>query len=298
MRGVSADLQARLETGATFMCRCWLLKRRDGVQFGFTDHDRDLSFDNMVFKADSGLDTSVMEASTGLSVDNGQAVGALSDVGLTEADIMGGKYDGAEVWQWQVDWQKPELRVLIFRGFLGEFRRGKAAFEAELRGIAEVLNKPLGRSYLRECDRVLGDAKCRVDVDDPAFSAQVGVLDITSEREFLFSGLNGFQDGWFADGVIKWTSGANAGVLSLIRLDHGGGLLETAEEVRLDVQVGDTAQVIAGCDKRAETCRMKFDNFLNFRGFPHMPGEDWVTAYPASGEAHNGGSLVEAPNAG
>lgn len=298
MRGVSAELQARLETGTTFMCRCWLLKRRDGTEFGFTDHDQDLSFDNIEFKAGSGLDTSVMEASTGLSVDNGQAVGALSDVGLTEAEIMGGKYDGAEVWQWQVDWQKSELRILLFRGFLGEIRRGKAAFEAELRGIAEVLNQPLGRSYLRECDRVLGDAKCRVDTDDPAFSAEVSVLDMTADREFSFSGLGGFPDGWFADGVIRWTSGANAGALSLIKLDNGGGLLETAEEIRLDVQIGDTAQVIAGCDKRGEMCRVKFDNFMNFRGFPHMPGEDWVTAHPASGEAHDGGSLVGGSNAG
>ena len=284
MRNVSDALQARLDSGATTMCRCWLVVRRDGIRFGFTDHDRDLSLDDDVFRAGSGLDASVLEASTGLSVDNAQAVGALSDVGLTEADILTGKYDGAEVWHWLVDWSAPELKMLLFRGFLGEIRRGTGAFEAELRGITEVLNKPLGRMYLRECDRVFGDAKCGTDADNPTFSAGVSVSAIDGKRQISFDGLSGFQDGWFTNGVIRWTSGA----LSLVKID-AGGKLETWEEV--DVSVGDTARIIAGCDKQAETCRVKFGNFLNFRGFPHIPGEDWVTAYPSSGEVHDGGSL-------
>jgi len=284
MRGVSVEMQARLDTGATTMCRCWLIVRRDGARFGFTDHDRDLGIEGDVFKAGSGLDASVLEASTGLSVDNGQAVGALSDAGLTEDDIMAGRYDGATVWQWLVDWSAPELKVLLFRGFLGEIRRGTGAFEAELRGITEVLNQPLGRMFLRECDRVFGDAHCGVDAEDPTFSADVTVLSVTGRREFSFDGLSGFQDGWFANGVIRWGSGA----VSLIKADVGG-VLETWEEVA--AVVGDTARVVAGCDKQAETCRVKFGNFLNFRGFPHIPGEDWVTAYPASGETHDGGRL-------
>jgi len=54
---------------------------------------------------------------------------------------------------------------------------------------------------------------------------------------------------------------------------------------------GDRFRVVAGCDKTAETCRAKFSNFLNFRGFPHIPGDDWVTAYPKNGAVHDGSSL-------
>ena len=284
MGGVSLELQARLDNGATTMCRCWLVVRRDGVRLGFTDHDRDLEIDGDVFRAGSGLDASVLEASTGLSVDNGQAVGALSDVGLTAGDILAGRYDRAEVWQWLVDWSAPELKVLLFRGLLGEIRSGTGAFEAELRGITEVLNQPMGRMYLRECDRVFGDAKCGVDADDPTFLAEATVLNVAGRRGVSFDGLSGFQDGWFTNGVIRWASGA----VSLAK-GHTGGTLEVWEEV--DVAVGDAAKVIAGCDKQAETCCVKFGNFLNYRGFPHIPGDDWVTAYPATGEMHDGGSL-------
>ncbi len=284
MRSVSVEMQARLNSGATTMCRVWLVVRRDGVRFGFTDHDRDLSIEGDTFKAGSGLDASVLEASTGLSVDNGQAVGSLSAAGLTEVDILAGRYDGAEVWQWLVDWSSPELKVLLFRGLLGEIRRGTGAFEAELRGITEVLNQPSGRMYLRQCDRVFGDVKCGVDADDPTFSADVTVLATVGKRGFSFSGLGGFQNGWFTNGVIRWASGFT----SLVKVD-ADGMLEVWEDI--DVAVGDGARVIAGCDKQAETCRVKFGNLLNFRGFPHIPGEDWVTAYPASGEMHDGGSL-------
>lgn len=296
MRAVSEALQARLDTGTTFMCRCWLLKRSDGVTFGFTDHDRDLSFDGNVFKAGSGLDTSVIEASTGLSVDNGQVVGALSDAVLSEVDIMGGKYDGAEVWQWQVDWQQPDLRILLFRGTLGEIRRGTNAFEVELRGITEVLNQPLGRTYLRTCDRVFGDSKCRADVGDPAFSREVTVVGTHAARQFTFEDLESFAPEWFTQGSIKWVSGAMAGEVSLIKSDVLSGdqrVLEAAEDARMAVVVGDRALVVAGCDKRHETCRVKFGNFRNFHGFPHMPSEDWVLSYPSRGEVNDGGRLRE-----
>jgi uncharacterized phage protein (TIGR02218 family) len=39
---------------------------------------------------------------------------------------------------------------------------------------------------------------------------------------------------------------------------------------------------VEGCDKRLETCRDRFANTLNFRGEPHLPGNDLLTRYPGS----------------
>jgi len=44
------------------------------------------------------------------------------------------------------------------------------------------------------------------------------------------------------------------------------------------------------CDKRYATCRDTFANILNFRGFPDLPGEDFLTLYPRDGEVLDGGS--------
>ena len=48
----------------------------------------------------------------------------------------------------------------------------------------------------------------------------------------------------------------------------------------------------AGCDKTFATCKAKFDNALNFRGFPHLPGNDAAYAYVVDGGVFDGGPLV------
>ncbi|MBL4807957.1 MAG: DUF2163 domain-containing protein [Rhodobacteraceae bacterium] len=293
MRDIPINFQTMLDSGATTVCRCWLLERRDGVAFGFTDHDRDISFDGQVYQAGSGMDASALESSTGLAVDNGQAVGALSAIGLTDGDILAGKYDRAEIQQWLVDWTDAESRVQLFRGFLGEIRRGSSAFEVELRSLAELLNQPVGRGYVPTCNRILGDAKCGFDLSAGGIMAAT-VTGFTDARRMLFTAVSASDSGWFARGYVRWLTGANAGVTSLIKVDVNGAdarEIELWEEVRGKVAIGDTAELVVGCDKRSKTCKTKFDNLLNFRGFPHIPGEDWVSAFPSDDGDNTGGAL-------
>ena len=293
MRAIDPELQARLDGGATHLCRCWMVRRRDGTVIGFTDHDEDVGFEDTVFRASSGMDSSALQSATGLSVDNGQAVGALSAAAVSEEDISAGRYDRAELWHWLVDWQRPDLRVLMFRGQFGEIRRTDGAFEVELRGLAEALNAPVGRSILRSCDRALGDAKCGFDSSRPGFSGEGEVI-ADGTNELRATGLGGFADDWFQNGALTWLNGANAGETGSVKRDKlAGGAVRTLtlwQDAGRGVAVGDRFRVVAGCDKRWETCKAKFDNLLNFRGFPHIPGDDWVTAYPKDGATHDGGS--------
>lgn len=294
MRAIDPELQARLDSGATRLCRCWRVRRQDGTVYGFTDHDRDLTWDGETYRASTGMDASAVQSTTGLSVDNAQAVGALSDTTISEDEIRAGKFDKAEVDHWLVDWARPSLRVLLFRGHFGEIRRSDGMFEVELRGLAEALNLPVGRSILRTCDRVLGDKECRVDVTRSGFSGEAEVSEVKGAAHILSVGLGRFPDGWFAGGTLTWLSGANAGERGTTKADTrasaGIRVLEMWLQPAWPVVVGDRFRVVAGCDKRPETCRIKFDNFLNFRGFPHIPGEDWVTAYPKDGAVHDGAS--------
>ncbi len=294
MRQVPEELQRRLDSGATTLCRCWLIERADGVRLGFTDHDGPLDMEGVTYAADAGMDAGALQSSTGLSVDNAQAVGALTADAITEADVDAGKYDRAEVFHWLVDWTRPDLRVLLFRGRLGEIRRKDSAFEAELRGLAEDLNVAVGRSILRTCDRVLGDAKCGFDLDTPGFSFEAQVGTGSSGTGIVCDLQDGPAEGWFRNGVLTWTTGANAPEQATLRGDQlrSGGRRAFAlwQEPRSPVRVGDRFRVTVGCDKRMSTCRDRFSNLLNFRGFPHIPGEDWVTAYPKGGENHDGTS--------
>lgn len=295
MRSIPSEMLAHFKTGATTICRCWRVERADGVVMGFTDHDGDLEIDGMTYQASTGFDAAALQTSAGLSVDNSAAVGALSAAGITEADIGKGKYDGAGIVQILVNWQDSTQSLVIFRGTLGEVARGDGSFEVELRGLAEDLNHAIGRSYLRQCDRRLGDAKCGVDVSDAAFSG-AGVIDrVDATPEIYISGAGDFDDGWFSHGRLEWITGPNAGLVSDIssdRLDGGLRIIDLWQQTHYPVNQGDEVRLIAGCDKLASTCKAKFANFVNFRGFPHLPGEDWATAYPVSTNPNNGGSIV------
>ena len=293
MRAIDPELQARLDGGATRLCRCWLVSRRDGSEMGFTDHDEDLGFGGVIYRASSGMDATALQSATGLSVDNAQAVGALTSAAISEGDISAGKYDGAEIRQWLVDWERPELRVLMFRGSHGEIRRSDGAFEVELRGLAEALNAPVGRALLRTCDRALGDAKCGFDATQAGFSGE-GVVEDCAGASLSASGIGSFAAGWFTHGALVWLSGGNTGEKAAVKGDSPGEsgrrALTLWQAPGRRIAAGDRFRVTAGCDKRAETCAAKFANLINFRGFPHIPGDDWVTAYPKDGAIHDGGS--------
>ncbi len=289
-------LHAHLAGGFTHVCQCWMIRRRDGVVLGFTDHDRTLRFDGVDFVADSGMTARALSSTTGLSVDNTEAVGVLTAATITETDIAAGRYDQAEVTVWQVRWDDVSARQVKFRGSMGEITRNGGQFQVDLRGLAEALNQPQGRSYLKTCSAVLGDNRCAINTQtDAAYVAEVDVDRSTDGQIFDLATLVPFNAEWFKNGFLQVTSGAAKGLSATIKEDR---LVGTRREVLLwqplgiAVDVGDQIRLVAGCDKRAETCREKFSNLANFQGFPHIPGDDWLMAVPRSGDVNNGGSLL------
>jgi uncharacterized phage protein (TIGR02218 family) len=290
----ASAFQAHLATCATTVCRAWAVTRRDGVVLGFTDHDAALAFEGITFLASSGMTARAVEQTTGLSVDNSEAVGMLSDPAIREADIKAGRFDGAAVRAWSVNWANVEERRLVFRGSLGEIERAGQAFRAELRGLAEALNQPSGRVYQRHCGAVLGDAACGVDLTDPAYWVEADVISIERGTGFRLANTSGHSDGWFTRGPIEVLTGASAGDVGLIKRDRQVAevrVIETWDVLSAGLAAGDRVRLVAGCDKRGETCKVKFSNYNQFQGFPDLPGEDWLVSYPTRSGGNTGGSL-------
>lgn len=292
---LSPEFEAHLQSGLTSLSRCWALTRRDGAVYGFTDHDMDLAFEGVTFRADTGLTARALEQSTGLSVDNTEALGALSSAAVREEDIRAGRFDGAEVRAWLVNWANLDERVLQFRGTIGEITRTGPAFQAELRGLAETLNQPQGRVYQKPCSAVLGDKRCAFDLDTPGYAEERAVEAISDNKLFGFAALDGFDQRWFERGRLRVLSGAAQGLVGLIKNDRTtetGREIELWEDLRAAVAPGDLIRLEAGCDKRPDSCRLKFNNFANFQGYPHIPGEDWLISVPRTAGQNDGGSLV------
>lgn len=219
----------------------------------------------------------------GLAVDNSEAQGALSDEAITERDLLAGRWDGAEVRLWEVDWTDSARRRLVFRGALGEIVRSGGAFRAELRGLSEALNRRQGRVYHPRCSAALGDARCRLDLSAPGYQAEGRVESVAGEGERLWCGASRATSRAGSSAASWWCStpgrGAGGGWSRMTRpCPARGARLSQGQRWALFLLVGDRVRLVAGCDKRAETCRAKFVNMANFRGFPHLPPEDWLLA--------------------
>jgi uncharacterized phage protein (TIGR02218 family) len=292
MRTIPSALQAKLDSGVTTLCRCWLIARNDGVRQGFTDHDEDVIVGDVTCLAGSGLSGSEATAKLGMAVDASEMSGALSDESLNEDDLAAGRYDAAGVDLWLVDWSEPGLKVLLAKGSLGEVRREGTAFAAEMRGLNQKLAEDSGRLFTATCSADLGDARCTVDLTDADLHGSGTVVAPSAVSAFSASGLDAYDDGWFTAGKLTFTGGANAGLAMEVKI-HGksGGTVSFTlwQAMAQPIAPGDTFSVTAGCDKRFATCNTRFDNAVNFRGFPHIPGNDFVISYPVPGQLGNDG---------
>ncbi|WIJ24365.1 DUF2163 domain-containing protein [Devosia sp. RR2S18] len=296
MRGLEAGLAGHLASGETTLCTCWKLVRRDGLVLGFTDHDCLLEFGGLTYSPASGLDSGEAPARLGAEVATGEVLGILTDAAITEGDIALGRYDGAVVESWRVNWAEVGQRVLLRTDTIGESVREDGVFRAELRSPQQGLQAVHGRVYQSLCDAQLGDGRCGVDLNDPARRGEATVIGLDDPYRCLVSGLESFAAGWFAFGRAGWSTGKRADLSDPV-MSHertgAGDVLGFAMRVADWIEPGDTLVVTAGCDRRFATCRDRFGNAANFRGFPHIPGSDYVLRHPRNGDPLDGRAVVK-----
>jgi len=296
MRTIEAGLAAHLAQGETTLARCWRVIRADGTVLGFTDHDRMLTVDGTPCAPVHGLDGGDVPARLGAQVETGEVLGVLDSAAIAEDDILLGRYDGARVESWTVNWTDPAQALLLRVDTIGEIVREDGVFRAELRSPQQALNVTRGRLYQGLCDAAVGDARCGVDLGRPEFSGTATVVAVADAFHLSVAGLAGFEAGWFAFGTGRWTDGRRAGLTDAVlshRRGAEGDSLGFAERVGDWVAPGDVLAVTAGCDRRFATCRAKFANAAGFRGFPHIPGSDYVLRHPRHGDALDGRAVVK-----
>lgn len=294
MKSVPAALAAHLASGATTLAWCWKVTRADGEIMGFTDHDLTITFGGLEFEPESGFTASELRGNAELGVDSQDAEGVLSSDRITETDILDGRWDDAEVEVWRVNWQAPSQRLLMRRGSIGQIRRGRLNFVAEMRSLAHVLDQSIGRTFQYSCDAALGDDRCKVDLEASGYKGTGTVAGIIRGRAFTATGLGSFASGWFSKGYLIWSSGANGGRVADIMIhDVTAGVVTITlmlEPVR-GITAGDTFVIRAGCDKSITMCNARFGNSINFRGFPHIPGQDTVIRYGTQNKVNDGSPL-------
>ena len=260
----------------TSLAFCWQLERRDGAGIGLTSHDRRLMVEGIRFEAEPGITPAAVRLGTGLSASSSDIVGSLSSEAISEADIVAGRWDGAALRLLAVDWENPESgsRTLV-EGELGQVASGDGRFEAELPGVAKKLERPVCPLTSPECRAELGDPRCRVDMAGRRLRAEVvGTVGnvVTIDRPV---------DDRFRFGEIRFLGGVANGERRRI-LSVAGPELTLRSAPTNEVPAGTAVELSEGCDKRLESCVTRFANAANFRGEPHLPGNDLLTRYPGA----------------
>jgi uncharacterized phage protein (TIGR02218 family) len=262
------------EAPLTTLAFCWRLARRDGIVLGLTSHDRDLNLGGLLYQATPGMNPSAIEKSARPGGASVSLSGALSSGAITAADLETGRWDGALLTLYAVNWQSPEdAPHVLMRGALGSVMLKGSAFEVELLGPDAALQAPLTETTSPECRATLGDKRCRVDLAGRSVIARV-----TGGDDIVISVDQTLEPGTYGQGRLRWLDGANAGLEAQVLANTSGGVT-LAEPPATAPRISDRLMITQGCDRRFSTCTGRFANAANFRGEPHLPGNDLLLRY-------------------
>jgi len=268
----SAALKTHMGLGSTTAATLWKATLTNGTIVAATSLDRDITFDSVLYLSIAAYTPSDVESGSQLAPDNLELEGFLASPHITDGDIHSGIWDFAAIEIFEVNYRDLTMgRNRIREGTLGEVRGGRASFRAELRGLTQAYSRKIVRLIQKECDADLGDARCTVDLGP--FTVTGTIDSVASNREFTDAARTEANE-WLTAGKITFTSGLNNGLSMEVKNSTAAGVIKLHELMPFNIVAGDTYSMYAGCTKRmTEDCIGKFDNVVNFRGFPHLPGQ-------------------------
>ncbi|MEH6474506.1 MAG: DUF2163 domain-containing protein [Sneathiella sp.] len=273
MKTLTAQLQIHLQGEVTSLASCWYILRRDGEEVFLTDHDADLTFNGHLYRASDGYNRSALKGSSGTDTDEMDLSGCLNSDWLSENDLRAGIYDFAQIHFFLLNWQDVSMGSIPLRkGWIGEVSWSDGLFQAELRGLSNSFKRNLGKIYTPECTADLGDDRCMLDIE--ALASMDVIADTSSRNNFTLTNYDA-DDGELDGGIVHFMSGGNVGQkLEIQSWLNSGKQLTLFIAAPYEISVGDSITLYPGCDKRFSSCKERYANQMNFRGFPYVPGLD------------------------
>ncbi|QVM84936.1 DUF2163 domain-containing protein [Novosphingobium decolorationis] len=263
-----------LETVALF----WRILRRDGVTLGFTTHDADLWFDGVLHRASPGMLPSSIRRSAGFEPDSADVRGAITHGSITHEDLEQGRFDGAGVRIGLVDWETCE-RHLLYTGSLGTILESDGGFEAQLSSRKSELARDTLPRTSPSCRAVFAGPGCNLNAR--RFETETHILEANEEENSVTPA--GLADpALFTGGTLRWLDGARAGQVTAILGVTAEGALVLDQPMEPVPLPGTPVRLREGCDHTLDTCSTRFANAINFRGEPHLPGNDLLQRYPSA----------------
>lgn len=281
MKAISTALDNHLKQEVTTLCTCWRVERLDGMVLGFTDHDQDLLFNGVLYESQHGYNRTAIASDSTMAVANLEIDGILDSEKITDNDLRNGLFDFANVFVFLVNWSDlTQGELKLRRGWFGEVTLTQnGMFHAELRGLAQALAHNFIEVFTPECRADFGDDRCKLVL---SVFEQIGTVTAVGNRRQFTASATSEAGKPFLGGRIEWVTGENAGrVIEIIDWKDTTKTFTLFDGTAYPIAIGDTFKVTPGCDKRFITC-IGYGNAVNFRGEPHVPGQDEFLKYPDS----------------
>jgi hypothetical protein len=304
MKSISPALTTHFGLDCCSLSILWKLVTTNNVTMGFTTHDQNIIYGGVTYQADTGMTQTANAKKSDLSVDNMEVTAFLDSDSIQESDIRAGVYDWATIEIRIVNWADLTMGDMkVCSGTLGQVVMKNGVFTAEIRGLTQQLTTVIGSLYGPVCRAELYSGLNGIDMNnrylcmvDITQYQQAGVVSSSVDAVTIVpfatlsppSGLLQVGSatptalapaGWFNDGTLTFTSGPMNGITIELK-SWDGATLTTFLPMQFQPLPGDTFTIEPGCDHTKNDCFNKFNNIVNLRAEPDIPGMDLILLYP------------------
>jgi len=286
MKTIGANNAAHLANTTHKIAHIVRIVRTDSTEKTITDHDADVVVSGKTYKSGGGYSASALSDSENFSPGNLEILGIFDSAEITESDIRAGLYNGADVYVSIVNWSSPsDGAIEQLYGKVGEITIKNGVYIAQLYDIKDLLSQSIGRIQSGVCDAILGDSRCGVNLATYTVSGSVTSFD---SRSTFYDTARTEIDDYFAGGIVTWTSGLNNGLQMEIESNIQSTFqIHLSQPMPYDIAASDSYSMTPGCNhllrmpgdaltEKTGDCKTKYDNVINFRGFPDIPGNDII----------------------
>ena len=288
---LSPELLQHYQQAQTTLTRCLRIERTNGKIVALTEHDHNLTIDDITYQSAVGYTPSAISMQQEGAVNTVDIEGILSVAGVTRADIAAGLFDQARIFVFEVNYEEVSQGILpLISGFWGECQLHDHHYVTEFNSLSQVLQQSVGELYSTHCRAQLGDKRCGIHL--AAWMGEGVVATVKNNRQFTAAGFDQPAH-YFQYGLITWQQGNNMGLSMEIQSfqradkaenqaepDNRGGTFQLVQPMPYAIEMGDMFQVTPGCDKSLTMCQNRFHNVVNFRGEPLIPGIDHMLKIP------------------
>lgn len=282
MKNATKSLKQLLATGKFITADLYTFDLTSGYKLYFTSYDVPLTYNKNTYLP-ALLTRTMTTQKAGLMVDsmnitcNFDETDLIDHVPIIQA-FVAGTFDNAFLTLDRVF--MPTDRpldtsagaVYMFSGRVDIDYAGRTTVELIIKSISELFNMQLPRNlWMPTCQHTVYDAACCLN---KASHTVYGTVASGSTKNMITTNMIN-PDGYFDYGVLVFTSGKNNNVRMSIK-KYAKGVFYLTRSTPYEPAPTDMFYVYAGCDKILKTCRDKYNNANNFRGFPFVPRPETV----------------------